>query len=119
MSSYTKKDYYRGGSKDDGVLLPTFLDMTGFSDENSKTVLDLLEMVFSGRIKEQQKLSDFVQGAKHMSSSVNHYNKEVNHLPVDRIIVVCTLDPVSALPSDLLSCIVEASRKNRGMFPNN
>ncbi|XP_076071108.1 uncharacterized protein LOC143042597 [Mytilus galloprovincialis] len=113
FKSYTKKDYYRGGPKDDGVLLPTFLDMTGFSDENSKTVLDLLEMVFSGRIKEQQKLSDFVQGAKHMSSSVNHYNKEVNHLPVDRIIVVCTLDPVSALPSDLLSCIVEASRKNR------
>ncbi|CAC5399978.1 unnamed protein product [Mytilus coruscus] len=113
FKSFTKKDYYRGGSKDDGVLLPTFLDMTGFPDENSKTVLDLLEMLFSGRIKELQKLSDFVQGAKHMSSSVNLYNKEVNHLPVDRIIVVSTLDPDSPLPSNLLCSIVEASRKNR------
>ncbi|VDI21107.1 Hypothetical predicted protein [Mytilus galloprovincialis] len=111
--SYSKKDYYRA-TNDECVLMPTFLDMTGFPDEKSKTVLDLLEIVFSGRINEQQKLADIVEGVKSISpEAVNYYNKEVSHLPVDRIIVVSTLDPDSPLPRYLLSAISEAAKKVR------
>ncbi|CAG2210711.1 unnamed protein product [Mytilus edulis] len=95
--SFSKKDYYRA-TNDEGVLMPTFLDMTGFPDENTKTVLDLLEIIFSGRITENQKLADIEEGVKSISSeAVTYYNKDVSHLPVDRIIVVSTLDPDSPL----------------------
>ncbi|XP_071127091.1 uncharacterized protein [Mytilus edulis] len=111
--SYTKEDYYRD-SNNKGVLMPTFVDMTGFPDEKSETISNLLEMVLSGRINENQKLSNFVQGANNLTTtSANHYNKEVNHLPVDRIIVVSTLEPASQLPKYILGSIVEAARKNR------
>lgn len=95
--------------------MPTFLDMTGFPDENTKTVLDLLEIIFSGRINENQKLADIEEGVKSISAeAMNYYNKEVSHLPVDRIIVVSTLDPESPLPRYLLSAISEAAKKVRG-----
>ncbi|XP_071127093.1 uncharacterized protein [Mytilus edulis] len=111
--SFSKKDYYRA-KNDKGVLMPTFLDMTGFPDENTKTVLDLLEIIFSGRINENQKLADIEEGVKSISAeAVNYYNKEVSHLPVDRIIVVSTLDPDSPLPRYLLSAISEAAKKVR------
>ncbi|XP_076071107.1 uncharacterized protein LOC143042595 isoform X2 [Mytilus galloprovincialis] len=111
--SFSKKDYYRA-KNDKGVLMPTFLDMTGFPDENTKTVLDLLEIIFSGRINENQKLADIEEGFKSISSeAVTYYNKEVSHLPVDRIIVVSTLDPDSPLPRYLLSAISEAAKKVR------
>ncbi|XP_063416368.1 uncharacterized protein LOC134698009 [Mytilus trossulus] len=103
--SFSKKDYYRA-TNDEGILMPTFLDMTGFPDENTKTVLDLLEIIFSGRINENQKLADIEEGVKSISAeAMNYYNKEVSHLPVDRIIVVSTLDPESPLPRYLLSAI--------------
>ncbi|XP_076072072.1 uncharacterized protein LOC143043779 [Mytilus galloprovincialis] len=111
--SFSKKDYYRA-TNDEGVLMPTYLDMTGFPDENTKTVLDLLEIIFSGRITENQKLADIEKGIKSISSeAVTYYNKEVSHLPVDRIIVVSTLDPDSPLPRYLLSAISEAAKKVR------
>ncbi|XP_076071114.1 uncharacterized protein LOC143042600 [Mytilus galloprovincialis] len=111
--SFSKKDYYRA-TNDEGILMPTFLDMTGFPDENTKTVLDLLEIIFSGRITENQKLADIEEGFKSISSeAVTYYNKEVSHLPVDRIIVVSTLDPNSPLPRYLLSAISEAAKKVR------
>ncbi|VDI17052.1 Hypothetical predicted protein [Mytilus galloprovincialis] len=113
--SFSKKDYYRA-TNDEGVLMPTFLDMTGFPDENTKTVLDLLEIIFSGRINENQKLADIEEGVKSISAeAMNYYNKEVSHLPVDRIIVVSTLDPESPLPRYLLSAISEAAKKSQSI----
>lgn len=93
--------------------MPTFLDMTGFSDEQSDHILSLLELVLSGKIREKQKISDIVQFS---DDNANKFNKEVKHRPVDRIIVVSTLEPDSNLPLDLMNAIVKAARKNRGMF---
>lgn len=112
LNSYTKKDYCRF-SNDADSLMPTFLDMTGFSDEQSDHILNLLELVFSGRIREKEKIADIV----HLSAdAANKFNKEVKHRPVDRIIVVSTLEPDSNLPLDLMNAIVKAARKNRGMI---
>lgn len=93
--------------------MPTFVDMTGFPDEQSNHILDLLDMVFSGRIRENQKMADI----GHLpSGALNNMNKRVTRRSIDRIIVVSTLDPDSPLPADLMCSIVKAARKNRGMY---
>lgn len=98
--------------------MPTFLDMSGFEDDESKETLALLEMVFTGRIKEEEELIDVKEYANKygVHALLTKYNKRLCHRPVDRIIVVCTSNCDENLPPNFLKAVWKAARKHRGNF---
>ncbi|XP_052076324.1 uncharacterized protein LOC127714303 [Mytilus californianus] len=105
FKSFPKDVYYK---PTDAYLMPTFLDMTGFEDEDSAKTLALLELVFAGRIREEEELTS----AK--SSGFNYFiRKGVCHRPVDRIIVVCTSNPDDNLPPSFFNAVWKAKKKHR------
>ncbi|XP_063416128.1 uncharacterized protein LOC134697770 [Mytilus trossulus] len=55
LKSFTKKDYY---TDNDEYLLPTFLDMTGFEDEDTPLNKELLRIVFCGKLGEDEGLNE-------------------------------------------------------------
>ncbi|XP_063413713.1 uncharacterized protein LOC134696065 [Mytilus trossulus] len=114
FTSYKKDSYYKpvGDHR-----MPTFLDMPGFEDDESKETLALLEMVFTGRIKEQEKMIELKKYALKygVHALLTKYNKRVCHRPVDRIIVVCTSNLDEPLPKNFLNAVWEAARKHRGI----
>ncbi|XP_076070521.1 uncharacterized protein LOC143042149 [Mytilus galloprovincialis] len=116
FTSYEKKDYYKRQVGDD-YLMPTFLDMTGFEDEETEESVALLELVFTGRIKEHQELSSVKDYADKYGAEalLGRYNKGVCHRPVDRIIVVCSSHLKVNLPVSFLNSVWKAATKHRGI----
>ncbi|VDI67936.1 Hypothetical predicted protein [Mytilus galloprovincialis] len=55
LKSFQKKVYY---TDKDEYLLPTFLDMTGFEDENTPLNKELLRIVFCGKLGEDEELNE-------------------------------------------------------------
>ncbi|XP_071126493.1 uncharacterized protein [Mytilus edulis] len=112
FTSYVKDTYYRRREPDD-YLMPTFLDMTGFEDDE-KTVA-LLELVCTGRIKESEELRKAKDYAKEYGPAalLERYNRGVCHRPVDRIIVVCTSNLDVPIPKNFLNAVWKASTKHR------
>ncbi|CAG2238378.1 unnamed protein product [Mytilus edulis] len=57
LRSFTKEEYYR---QNDQCILPTFIDMTGFENDDSVVTEELLYLVFCGKVKEKEALNDIV-----------------------------------------------------------
>ncbi|XP_063417632.1 uncharacterized protein LOC134700203 [Mytilus trossulus] len=116
FTSYEKKDYYKRKDGDD-YLMPTFLDMTGFEDDESERSVALLELVFTGRIKEHEELRSAKDYAEKYGAEalLGRYNRGVCHRPVDRIIVVCTSNLDVNLPVSFLNAVWKAATKHRGI----
>lgn len=98
--------------------MPTFFDMTGFEDDDSDTSLALLELVFTGRMKDFESLTRaknyaFAYGAEAL---LKRYNRGVCNHPIDRIIVVCSSNPDGPLPTILLNAVRRASTRHRGNY---
>lgn len=119
--SFKKERYYtRKGqnNEEDDILMPTFIDMSGFEDSNTPVNKELLNMVFYGRLTEYEKIKDVLDclsndgtnGAKRKYYTRNEY------LVVDRIIFVCSLDPKAPLPIHLMECVSKAANDIRGEF---
>ncbi|CAG2227712.1 unnamed protein product [Mytilus edulis] len=106
FKSFTKDVYYK---PKDAYLMPTFLDMTGFEDEDSANTSELLELVFAGRIRENEELKSAVS-----FGILKCIRKLVCHRPVDRIIVVCTSNPDVNLPKSFCKAVWDA-KKNTGV----
>ncbi|CAC5397922.1 SPG7 [Mytilus coruscus] len=112
LKSYRKEVYYR---ETDTVLLPTFIDMTGFENEDSELNRELLNIILKGKMKENELLSDVIEyGKKYREYALRmKYSTRPVYKRVDRIIVVCSCNPLSNLPHSLFETIAEiASNKD-------
>ncbi|CAG2242362.1 unnamed protein product [Mytilus edulis] len=119
-NSVTRKKYYnRKGqnSGDDDILMPTFIDMSGFEDEDTKVNRELLNMVFFGRLTEYEKIKDvlFCLTDDGINGTRRKYGTRNEYLLVDRIIFVCSLDPDAPLPTNLMECVRKVSKDVRGI----
>ncbi|XP_076070526.1 uncharacterized protein LOC143042151 isoform X1 [Mytilus galloprovincialis] len=106
FTSYAKDCYYKRRVPD-AYLMPTFFDMTGFEDDDSDTSLALLELVFTGRMKDFEVLTRAQNYASAYGAEalLKSYNRGVCNHPIDRIIVVCTSNPDCRLPTSLLNAV--------------
>ena len=97
------------------VLLPTFLDMTGFDNEETEINKEMFSIFFNGKLKEGDDLSSvrqfYVKNEQDVHRLRRYYSKRPVNARVDRIIVVCTANPDSPLPNSLLRTIRETAKK--------
>ncbi|CAC5391403.1 unnamed protein product [Mytilus coruscus] len=118
LISYKKEQYYtRKGryGKDDGILMPTFIDMCGFEDNNNELNRQLLNCVLYGKMNEYEKFKVvydcFDKAGK--DGVKRTYGERNEYLVVDRIIFVCSADPESHLPTNLMECVRQVSNAVR------
>ena len=111
--SYPKQAYIEDNDKH--VLMPTFLDITGFDNEETEIKKEVLSIFFNGKLKEGEDLSSVRQFYFNNGRDVHRlrqfYSKRPVNARVDRIIVVCTANPDSPLPDSLLIAIRETAKK--------
>lgn len=123
LISYNKKKYYvRKGENEedddlDDVLMPTFIDMKGFEDQNDEFTQEILKIVFFGKMEEGEKLSNVLQHYKDygLNGLKEKYGQREEYLVVDRIIFVCSGDPDTTLPTQLMACVTEIAHGVRGI----
>ncbi|XP_063416169.1 uncharacterized protein LOC134697812 [Mytilus trossulus] len=111
LRSFTKEEYYR---QNEQCMLPTFIDMTGFEDDDSVITEELLYLVFCGKVKEKEALNDMetygrLNGIAAMKAM--YRTRLFSYRPIDRIIIVCSSNPDSALPTALLKTVVNVANK--------
>lgn len=119
--SFKKEEYYKRkgqNSEEDDILMPTFIDLTGFEDSNSDVNKELLNMVFYGRLTEYEKIKEVLDclSADGTNGAKRKYYARDEYLVVDRIIFVCSLEPKAPLPTQLMECVSEAANGIRGEF---
>jgi hypothetical protein len=111
--SYHKQDYIEDNNKH--VLMPTFLDMTGFDNEDSEINKEMLSIFFNGKLKEGDDLNSvrrfYFNNGEDVHRLRQFNSKRPVYARVDRIIVVCTANPDSPLPERLLLAIRETAKK--------
>ena len=115
--SYPKQHYIEDNDKH--VLMPTFLDMTGFDNEETEINKEVLSIFFNGKLEERESLNSvrdyYFNNGRDIHRLRQLYNKRPVKARVDRIIVVCTANRNRNLPESLLSTIRKtASRGSRG-----
>ena len=115
--SYPKQAYIK--DINNHVLMPTFLDITGLKDVESEINKEMLSIFFNGKLKEGEDLNSvrqfYFNNGRHIHTLRQLYNKRPVKARVDRIIVVCSANPISSLPVHLLTAIrITAKRGSRG-----
>ncbi|XP_052062875.1 uncharacterized protein LOC127702638 isoform X3 [Mytilus californianus] len=121
LISFKKEKYYfRKGpnnEEDDEILMPTFIDMKGFEDQNDEFTRELLNIIFYGRMQEFEKLSDVLTHYQNygLNGLKTRYSQSKEYLVIDRIIFVCSGDPLTTLPTQLMACVSEVAHGLRGI----
>ncbi|XP_052077781.1 uncharacterized protein LOC127715659 [Mytilus californianus] len=112
LRSLPKEEYYR---QNDLCMLPTFIDMTGFENDDSVITEELLYLVFCGKVKEKEALNDIVTyGRLHGITTMKKKYRSWKRLPnrrINRIIIVCSSNPDSAMPTALLKTVVNVANE--------
>ncbi|XP_071127886.1 uncharacterized protein [Mytilus edulis] len=111
LRSFTKEEYYR---QNDQCILPTFTDMTGFENDDSVITEELLYLVFCGKVKEKEALNDIVTyGRLNGISAMRamYRTRLFSYRPIDRIIIVCSSNPDSAMPTALLKTVINVANE--------
>ncbi|XP_063440778.1 uncharacterized protein LOC134721605 [Mytilus trossulus] len=121
LISFKKEKYYsRKGSnddEDDEILMPTFIDMKGFEDQNDEFTKEILNIIFYGRMQEFEKLSDVLTHYQNygLNGLKAKYRDGKEYLVIDRIIFVCSGDPMTTLPTQLMASVSEVAHGLRGI----
>jgi hypothetical protein len=93
--------------------MPTFLDITGFDNDETEINKEVLSIFFNGKLEEREELYSvrqyYVNNGLHRLRQL--YNKRWVNARVDRIIVVCTANPDSQLPDDLLRAEIQQRKE--------
>jgi hypothetical protein len=109
--SYPKQAYIEDNNN--CVLMPTFLDITGFDNDEAEIDKEVVSIFFNGKLEEREELYSvrqyYVNNGLHRLRQL--YNKRSVKTRVDRIIIVCTANPYSQLPDDLLRAIRDTAKK--------
>ncbi len=93
-----------------GVNLPTLIDIAGFTNEDRERYVELLRIVFYGRLPEGESLAQADKYYKEcgLEGVRRRYSQNNEALKVDRVIIVTsTLEEV---PQNLIRCVVTAAR---------
>jgi hypothetical protein len=89
--------------------------MTGFDNADAAITKEMLSIFFNGKFKEGEDLKSVCQNFFNNKEDVHMlrqlYSKRPVNARVDRIIVVCTANPDSPLPKNLLIAIRETAKK--------
>ncbi|XP_076070517.1 uncharacterized protein LOC143042147 [Mytilus galloprovincialis] len=136
LKSFQKKDYYKDR---DEYLLPTFLDMTGFEDDDAPLNKELLSIVLCGKLKEGEELHNVIEYGQHfgvnavkekyfggkyfgkipkqegMPNLLDYFvieNRE-EYLRVNRVFVVCSANPDQPLPVNLFEAVTDITNRER------
>ncbi|VDI05382.1 Hypothetical predicted protein, partial [Mytilus galloprovincialis] len=139
---FQKKDYYTRDRDEGEYLLPTFLDMTGFEDDDTPLNTELLNIVLCGKLKEGEELHKVINygkkfgvnavkekyfGGKYfgiipkqegMPNLLDYFvieNREEYHR-VNRVFVVCSANPDLPLPGNLFEAVTDITNRERGEF---
>ncbi|XP_052062879.1 uncharacterized protein LOC127702638 isoform X5 [Mytilus californianus] len=121
LISFKKDKYYSrkgpNNQEDDEILMPTFIDMKGFEDQNDEFTRELLNIIFYGRMQEFEKLSDVLTHYQNygLNGLKTRYSQGKEYLMIDRIIFVCSGDPMTTLPTQLMACVSEVAHGVRGI----
>ncbi|XP_046546726.1 uncharacterized protein LOC124256811 [Haliotis rubra] len=91
-------------------LLPTLIDVAGFHDEASDKFVELLRIVFYGRLPVGESLAEAERyyndcGLEGLRSKYNQNNEK---LKVDRVIFLSSA--TQDFPENLISCVIQAAR---------
>ncbi|XP_076070181.1 uncharacterized protein LOC143041921 [Mytilus galloprovincialis] len=110
LRSFPKEEYYK---QNDLSRFPTFIDMTGFENDDSIINEELLRLVFCGKMKEKEVLNDIVAFGRYhgITTMRNKYRNRFTHRRINRIIIVCSSNPDSAMPSALLKTVVKVANE--------
>ncbi|XP_071126113.1 uncharacterized protein [Mytilus edulis] len=112
LRSFPKEEYYR---QNDLCMLPTFIDMTGFENDDSVITEELLFLVLSGKVKEKESLNDIATyGRLHGITKMKEEYRSWKRFPnrrINRIIIVCSLNPDSAMPTALFKSVVNVANE--------
>ncbi|CAC5382381.1 unnamed protein product [Mytilus coruscus] len=110
LRSFPKEEYY---TQNDCCRLPTFIDMTGFENDDSVINEELLYLVFCGKVKEKEVLNDIVAFGRYhgITTMRQKYRNRFSYRKIDRIIIVCSSNPDSAMPSALLKTVVKVANE--------
>ncbi|XP_071126490.1 uncharacterized protein [Mytilus edulis] len=139
LTSFQKKDYYTRDRDEGEYLLPTFLDMTGFEDDDTPLNTELLNIVLCGKLKEGEELHKVINygkkfgvnavkekyfGGKYfgiipkqegMPNLLDYFvieNREEYHR-VNRVFVVCSANPDLPLPGNLFEAVTDITNRER------
>ncbi|XP_048780837.2 uncharacterized protein LOC125683580 [Ostrea edulis] len=120
IATYRKEKYLKH-AKDVKHLMkfnfPAILDMSGIDDANDRDTKMLLDLVFSGRIPENSKISDILQNIRQNEEELNNlYPLAKSNIRVDRIIfLVSAANP--SLPENLMQAVHSSSTSRRRDIP--
>lgn len=87
--------------------------MTGFENDDSVITEELLFLVLSGKVKEKESLNDILtHGRLHgITTMKKEYRKRSPNRRINRIIIVCSLNPDSAMPTALFKSVVNVANE--------
>ncbi|CAC5415778.1 unnamed protein product [Mytilus coruscus] len=120
ISFKKEKYYFRKGANNeevDEVLMPTFIRMKAFGDLNDEFTKELLNIIFYGRMQEPGNLSDVLNHYQNygLNGLKEKYGQGKEYLVIDRVIFVCSGDPITTLPTQLMACVSEAAHGVRSI----
>ncbi|XP_067677560.1 uncharacterized protein [Haliotis asinina] len=91
-------------------LLPTLIDVAGFHDQAGDEFVELLRIVFYGRLPVGESLAEAAKYYKDcgLEGLRTKYNRNNEKLKVDRVIFLSSATQL--VPTNLISCVMEAAR---------
>ncbi|XP_067678517.1 uncharacterized protein [Haliotis asinina] len=92
------------------VNLPTLIDIAGLTDEERERYVELLRIIFYGRLPEEESIAEADEYYKKygLESLRQKYSENDENLKVDRVVFVssATLE----IPQNLIQCVLQAAR---------
>ncbi|XP_055995429.1 uncharacterized protein LOC125683570 [Ostrea edulis] len=120
IAMYRKEKYLKHARDVEHLMefnFPTILDMSGISDANDKDTKMFLDLVFSGRIPENSRISDILNHIRENGERLNNlYPLAESNIRVDRIIFVVSASN-SSLPENLMQAVRSSSRSGQRDIP--
>ncbi|XP_046344241.2 uncharacterized protein LOC124124982 isoform X2 [Haliotis rufescens] len=91
-------------------LLPTLIDVAGFHDQAGDEFVELLRIVFYGRLPVGESLAEAAKYYKDcgLEGLRSKYNQNNEKLKVDRVIFLSSA--IQLVPENLISCVMQAAR---------
>ncbi|XP_046553093.1 uncharacterized protein LOC124262629 isoform X2 [Haliotis rubra] len=92
------------------VNLPTLIDIAGLTNEERERYVELLRIIFYGRLPEEESLAEADEYYRKygLESLRQKYAENDENLKVDRVVFVSA--STSEIPQNLIQCVLQAAR---------
>ncbi|OWF46822.1 hypothetical protein KP79_PYT22260 [Mizuhopecten yessoensis] len=96
----------------EGYALPTLVDLTGFADEDTALIEEILRLIFYGKIKEESNINEIFSFAKDwgIEALQTKYalTQTSDERKIDRAIFVASA--IEEIPKNLIRCFLKAAQ---------